>query len=147
MHYMKPHGIKPIVVEDCDVIYSRALWANNPAGCVFSLRAEGGGASGQGVVFRNIRVSDLRTTKQTFKIVMEKESWGRKRKPGDLSGILFQNIHIAARNVSGQQDTLLGMEDGLIRDITFDNVTVGGKKIKSLLHFRHNEYVKDIKFK
>ncbi|WP_339732817.1 DUF1080 domain-containing protein [uncultured Gimesia sp.] len=148
MEWMEPQpGVKPTVVEDCDVIYSRALWPKNPAGCVFSLRAIGRNATGEGVVFRNIRVSDPRTTKQTFKIVMERESWGRKRGPGDLSGILFQNIHIAEKNVSGLPDILIGMEDGLIRDITFDNVTIGGKKIRSINHFRHNEYVKDIKFK
>jgi hypothetical protein len=78
---------------------------------------------------------------------MEKESWRRKREPGDLSGILFQNIHIAAENVSGNRDTLIGMEDGVIRDITFDNVTVGGKKITNIDHFKHNEYVRDIEFK
>ena len=51
------------------------------------------------------------------------------------------------KNVSGMQDTLLGMEDGVIRDITFDNVTIGGEKITNLRHFRHNEHVRDIEFK
>ena len=34
----------------------------------------------------------------------------------------------------------------MIRDVTFDNVTIGGKKLDSLEHFKHNAYVEDIDF-
>jgi len=145
MHWMASGGIRPMVVEDCNVIYSRALWPRNDAGGVFALRAEGRKAIGEGVEVRNFRVSDPRPTKPTFYIFMK--GFGRKRGPGDLSGMLFQNIQIAARNVSGMQDTLLGMDEGVIRDLTFDNVTIGGEKISDLRHFKHNEHVRDLEFK
>jgi lysophospholipase L1-like esterase len=153
LEYMNSGGVHPIIVEDCEVIYSRALWANNAAGGVFLLRAAGKRASGRGVIFRNIRVSDLHPTKAPFLILMDNSNLmfpglgKKKRGPGDLSGILFQNIHIASKSIHGRPDILWGMEDGAIRDITFDNVTIGGKKIRSLNHFKHNEHVRDINFK
>jgi hypothetical protein len=62
---------KPLVVEDCDVIYARAVWNKWSGGRVFNMRAQGGGASGAGVVFKDIRVEDRRPTLQTFFILMQ----------------------------------------------------------------------------
>ena len=70
-----------------------------------------------------------------------------KRGAGDMSGILFQNIEIAAPSVLGEPEYLRGLPDAMIRNFTFDNVTIGGKKLKSLRDFKHNEYVKDFTFK
>ena len=47
---------RTLVVEDCDVIYSRATWHHWGGGRVFNMRGEGKGDCGAGVVFRNITV-------------------------------------------------------------------------------------------
>ena len=56
-------------------------------------------------------------------------------------------IEIAAPSILGEPDVLWGAADAQIRNLTFDNVSIGGKKITSLNHFKHNEHVKDIRFK
>ena len=68
-----------------------------------------------------------------------------KRGPGDLHGIVFENITVAAPSVLDEPDILWGMSDGLIYDFTFKNVMIGDKKITGIDHFLHNEYVFDKK--
>ena len=144
---------REFIVEDCDIIYRRAGWHHWAGARVFSMAGHGGARElGKGVILRNIRVSDPRPTLQPFFLAMQvPRPWGDperfKRGPGDLVGLTFQNIEIAAPSVLGEPDLLWGMPDAEIRDITFDNVTIGGKKITSLEHFKHNEHVRDITFK
>jgi hypothetical protein len=141
---------RTLVVEDCDVIYARAMWDKWAGGRVFNMRGEGGGACGAGVIFRNINVEDPRPTLQQFFITMatpvpySKE--GRIRKPGDLAGVLFQNISIAAPSVLGEPQLLWGQEDARIHHLTFDNLTVGGKRIGSADFFKTNAFVADLIF-
>ena len=66
-----------------------------------------------------------------------------KRRPGDLHGMVFQNISMAAHSILQEQQILWGMEDGLIYDLVFDNVMIGGETISSVEDFCHNEYVFD----
>ena len=68
----------------------------------------------------------------------------KRRGPGDLYGILFQNISVAAPSVMGEPDILWGMFDGLIYDLIFDNVVIGNETIENIDHFYHNEYVIDL---
>ena len=137
----------PLVVEDCTVVYARATWHHWSGGRLFNMRGEGSGEGGHGLVFRNIVVEDPRPTLQHFMIAMDGvEPWsrpGNKRGAGNLHGILFQNISIAAPSVLGEPDVLWGMEDGLILDLVFDNVYIGGERIDSIDHFYHNEFVLD----
>ena len=51
-----------------------------------------------------------------------------------------QNITIAAPSILEEPEVLWGMPDGLIRDLIFDNVVIGGEKIVSLDQFYHNEF-------
>ena len=67
----------------------------------------------------------------------------RQRKPGDLHGILFQNISIAAASVLGEPEVLWGMEEGLIYGLQFDNVTIAGEKVEGVEYFYHNEFAFD----
>ena len=72
------------------------------------------------------------------------EPWAapqRQRKPGDLHGILFQNISIAAASVLGEPEVLWGMEEGLIYGLQFDNVTIAGEKVEGVEYFYRNEFV------
>jgi hypothetical protein len=139
-----------LVVEDCDIIYARASWNNWSGGRLFNMRATGSGAGGSNVTFRNISVEDARPTLQQFFILMDALepyiSPPLQRGPGDMSGILFQNIKIAGPSVLGEPEILLGNADAQIRDMIFDNVTVGGQHYDSIDDFLHNEYVHDLVF-
>jgi hypothetical protein len=136
-----------VIVEDCDVIYSRAKWHHWSGGRVFNMRGEGEGAAGAGVIFRNIRISDPRPTLQQFFICMAMpEPYGSdQRGKGDLSGILFQNISITAPSVIGEPQLLWGSEKARIKNLTFENLTLDGKPVTSAEFFKTNEFVEGLK--
>ena len=144
---LTPIGVfdHPLVVEDCTIVYARAHWHHWSGGRLFNMRGAGGGEGGQNLVFRNIVVEDKRPTLQHFLIMMEGvEPWsdpGSMRQPGDVHGILFQNISIAAPSILGEPDVLWGMENARLFDLVFDNVHINGEFIESIDHFYHNEYV------
>jgi len=137
-----------LIIEDCDVIYSRAKWHHWSGGRVFNMRGEGEEVAGTGVIFRNIRISDPRPTLQQFFVCMTvPEPYGEgKRGPGDLSSILFQNISIAAPSVIGEPQLLWGQKNAHIRDLTFKNLTLGGKPVNTADFFKTNEFVEGLNF-
>ena len=131
-------------IEDCTVIYARAHWHHWSGGNIFNMRSKGEGEGGYTVYFRNIKVEDPRPTLQAFKLFMEAlepYDHGRKRGPGDLHGIIFENVTIAAPSVLDEPDILWGTEDALIYGLQFYNVKIGDKSIESIDHFMHNEFV------
>jgi hypothetical protein len=115
------------------------------------MRGEGKGACGEGVVFRNISVEDPRPTLQHFLIAMQGLQPyfdpAQARGAGHLAGVVFKDIEIANASVLGQPDILWGTPNAKITKLTFDNVLIGGKKISSMEHFKHNEQVESIRFK
>lgn len=139
---------RKLIVEDCDVIYSRAKWHHWSGGRVFNIRGENNEPGGAGVIFRNIRISDPRPTLQQFFLCMTvPEPYGdTQSKPGDLSGIRFQNISIAAPSVIGEPQILWGQSAARIRDLIFDNLTVGGKPVTEASFFTTNEFVQGLQF-
>ena len=141
---------RKLVVEDCDVIYARAKWHHWSGGRVFNMRGEGGGAAGAGVIFRNINIEDPRPTLQQFFICMTVpkpySKDGAKGAAGDLSGILFQNISIAAPSVLGEPQILWGQTDARIRNLTFENLTLAGKPVRDSEFFKTNEFVDGLIF-
>ena len=69
----------------------------------------------------------------------------KQREPaGDLYGMVFQNISIAAKSVCGEPEILWGGPDRLIYGLVFDNVTIGNDTVGSIDYFYHNEYVFDL---
>lgn len=142
---------RTLIVEDCDVIYSRAGWHQWAGGRIFNMRGEGKGACGSNVIFRNIRVSDPRPTLQAFSIFMGMTPpYGpisKSRQAGNLNGVLFQNISIAAPSILGEPDILWGLQDAWIKNIVFENLTIAGTKILSAEHFKVNEYVGGLQFR
>jgi hypothetical protein len=166
------------LVEDCDVIYTRSKWDKWSGGRVFNIRPSGIGTIGNGVVFKNIRVSDPMPTLATFFFMTQglelklKDSNGKvlvdkngkeqtvgydlptKKFMGIVSGLRFENIEIAASSVLkldknpllSELDTLWGSASGVIKNIAFSNVTIGGAKVSRQDHFKRNEFVSDIKF-
>ena len=141
---------RQLVVEDCDVIYARAKWHHWSGGRVFNMRGEGGRAAGAGVIFRNINIEDPRPTLQHFFVCMTMpkpySNDAEQRSAGDLSGILFQNISIAAPSVLGEPQMLWGQADARIRNLTFENLTLGGKPVRESEFFKINEFVDGLKF-
>jgi len=137
-----------LMVEDCDVIYSRAKWHHWSGGRVFNIRGENTEAGGAGVVFRNIRISDPRPTLQQFFLCMAvPEPYGKgEHGKGDLSGVLFQNISIAAPSVLGELQMLWGNKDARIRNLTFEDLTVAGRPVTSAEFFKTNEFVSGLRF-
>ena len=102
---------RELVVEDITVVYTRAHWHHWKGGCLFNMRGNGRGEGGYSLTFRNIVVEDPRPTLQHFKILMQTvKPWGggsgKKRGPGDLHGIVFQNISIAAPSILGEPEVL-----------------------------------------
>ena len=138
-----------VAIEDCTVIYARAHWHHWSGGSVFNMRSNGKGEGGYTVYFKNIKVEDPRPTLQPFKLFMEAQkpydSSDRKRGPGDLHGIIFENVSIAAPSVMDEPDILWGTEGAAIYGLIFYNVTVGNETIENIDHFMHNEYVFDNK--
>jgi hypothetical protein len=141
---------RELVVEDCDIIYSRAKWHHWTGGRVFNMRGESEGTGGAGVIFRNINIEDPRPTLQQFFLCMTVpqpySKDGRKANAGDLSGIRFQNISIAASSVLNEPQLLWGQSDARIRDLKFENLTVGGKPVRDSAFFRTNEFVDGLNF-
>ncbi len=142
---------RTLLVNDCDVIYSRAYWINWSGGRVFNMRAEGGGACGSGVIFSNINITDPRPTMQQFLVCMQGLSPYSNptnyRTAGDLSGVKFINVSITATNRNSEPEILWGNTNGLasIRNLTFDNLTVGGVTVLTNI-FTTNEFVSNLIF-
>ena len=141
---------RQLIVEDCDVIYSRAKWHHWSGGRVFNIRGENNGPGGSGVIFRNINIEDPRPTLQQFFLCMTVPppyaKDGPRAKAGGVSGIQFQNISIAAPGVLGEPQLLWGLPDARIRDLTFENLTVAGKPMRDAAFFKTNEFVDGLNF-
>ena len=142
---------RQLVVEDCDVIYARAKWHRWSGGRVFNLRGEGAGAAGAGVIFRNIHIEDPRPTLQPFFLCMAVPppyaKDGATRGAGDLSGLRFEHISIAAPSVLGEPDMLWGHADARIRNLTFEGLTLAGQPVRDATFFRTNEFVEGLLFR
>jgi hypothetical protein len=141
-----------LVVEDCDIIYNRSIFTPDAkGGRVFNMRGEGSGEGGNNVTFRNIRISDQRPTRACFAI-QTAASWTQSpnyssiRGAGDITGIRFENVSIAAPSVLGYPETLWGFPDAMIRDCIFSNVTMAGVPFDHIDNFNRNEYVTDLIF-
>ena len=143
-----------LLVEDCDVIYSRAVYHKWTGGRIFSLRAGGNSdvVGGGQVVFRNIRVEEPFPTYQTFFLTTSRDFPGsftsEDRVGAGLTGVTFQNVSVAAVSVHGYPEILHGHPDAPISNITFEKVVIAGERIDSLTNFAYvNEYVTNIHFK
>ncbi|MCX6858222.1 MAG: endo-polygalacturonase, partial [Verrucomicrobia bacterium] len=98
----------------------------------------------------NIRIEDPRPTLQQFFLCMTVpppySKQGEKSAAGDVSGIHFQNISIAAPSVLGEPQLLWGQSNARLRNLTFENMTLGGKAISNPEFFKTNEFVEELHF-
>ena len=149
-----PKSFFPIVIEDCDVIYSRTT-ANNYKAGIFVQRAAGEPAVQRNVnvLIRNIRITDPKSNMPVFNFF----SMDSTKNTGastysynygsSYSGITFQNITVKYPPViGGLMQVLTGnVKAPWYGGIVFDNVTIAGKQL-AISDFKINEYVKDIVF-
>ena len=109
------------------------------------MRGEGAGAAGAGVIFRNINIEDPRPTLQQFFLCNTVPAPYAKQSPrrgaGDVAGLRFQNISIAAPSVLGEPQILWGQPDARIRQLTIENLTLGGVPVVDPKFFQSNEWV------
>jgi hypothetical protein len=131
---------KPIVIEDCEVIYSRSRTATG--GGVFVQRGSGAkGVQQVNLLVRNFRVTDPRSNSLTF--TLASGTMG-----SSYQGITFQNVEITHPVVGNQKQQIIGSKEAPWNGgITFENVTIAGKKLEKISDFETNEYVSGIVFK
>jgi hypothetical protein len=138
-----------IEVKNCSVIYSRAVWNEWGGGRVFGLRGDGEGEAGAKVVFRDIKIEDPRPTLQSFFLCTEvPEPYvkpAQRRGPGEVSGVLFENVSIAKPSVRGEPELIWAYQGAKITNFTFKNVTLDGKPM-ALSDFKVNEFVESFTF-
>ena len=142
---------EPLLVEDIDVIYSRTAFVGEagPAGrSVIGYPAPSEsfpGNTGAHVVFRDVNVEDLFPSRMLF-------GWdltigtGETGGAGPRSGVHFQNVRAAARNVDAELDILFGDEDAPISNLVFEDVTLAGEHYDDIDDFMTNEFVADLVF-
>jgi len=71
---------------------------------------------------------------------------GEARTAGDLAGVRFENVSIAAPSVLGEPQLLWGGPDARIHDLVFENLTVAGKTVREAGFFQVNEEVDRLVF-
>jgi hypothetical protein len=139
-----------VTVDDVDVIYERRAWNTGEGGHIFSMRGLGAGDCGNGVVFSNIQLEDTRPTLSAFFLLMGPDpnypGTIDARDAGTLSGVVFQNVSLAAPSVVGDPNILWGTAIAPITDLTFDNLTVAGTHVVDAGFFTTNSYVTDLNF-
>lgn len=113
-------GGRPLVVEDCDIIYPRHCSTGWAGGRVFAKRVGQKTPNAKlDVLFKDIRITDKFQTLETFNL-----------NNGQCSGITFKNITSVKTPSRGDNKIVDGWDN-----ITFDNVVLGGKKIGSASDF------------
>jgi len=111
---------RPLVIEDCDIIYPRHCSTGWNGGRVFAKRpGQKTGGARVNVLFRDIRITDKFQTLETF--YMDN---------GGISGITFKDITSVKTPLSGDNRIIHRWDN-----ITIDNVVLGGKRMASASDF------------
>lgn len=97
------------------------------------------------ITFEDVRVESIQEGMLFNLCVMFNEKYN-KTPGGSIYNILFKNISYTGY---GESTSVIKGYDPKhkVYDITFDNVTVNGEKLKSLSDFSTNQYISNIKFK
>lgn len=97
------------------------------------------------ILFEDIRVESIQEGK-LFHINIRFNPKYDKQPGQSIDGVTFRNI---TYNGVGENPSLIkGLDkERMVRNITFENVVVNGKKIKDLKGFITNEYIEGIKIK
>ncbi len=124
--------VNDVLFTDCDVVHDFGReWTMR----VFHCDA----ARVSNVRFENIRIDD---SPRLVSIWIGKAMWSRDEKRGYIDGVTFRNIAVAGGEAKIE---LTGYDaEHRIEEVTFDNVTVGGRPIR-LDEVTRNEFVSDVK--
>ncbi len=126
-----------LVVEECDIIYVRGVFAGSDAtanGIIGTpsaygnqgAYADGTLSTGQHVIFRNIRVSDPRPARYLLGFHSTADQPPREEV---WAGIRFENIDYQHAHTWGWKNRLIGTSAGPIQFFTFDNVYINGARV------------------
>ncbi|MFK7888139.1 MAG: hypothetical protein AB8G16_14865 [Gammaproteobacteria bacterium] len=135
----------PLAVEDIDVIYARTRFGSGPGRSIIGFPDPAlpfAFNDGSHVIFRNIRVEDRFATRTLFGWDLASGSGGT----GPISGVRFENVRAAARNVDNELDPLLGVAAAPISGLIFDDVTLAGEHYNDIADFQTNEFVSGFVF-
>lgn len=125
------------IIEDCDVIYSRGVFANSNStanGIIGTPNAyddqktyaDGALNTGQHLIFRNIRISDPRPGRYLFGFHPTADD---PATAGPWAGIRFENIDYQYPHTWGWKNRFIGAAAGSIRYFSFDNISIGGTPV------------------
>ena len=137
------------VIEDCDIIYVRSNWGGHVIGAgdywETGTYPDGTKNTTQHVIFRNIRVTDPRPTRQLFGFdVPDNDESG-------IAGIRFENIEYRFRHSWGGKSSFQGSAKTPIHHCYFDRVSIEGEFVDSKLFADPNAFktknVSDMIFK
>lgn len=124
--------IKPITdvsYRDCTVIHSTNPRWTEICGGIIGIW-DHGAADIDGMVFENIVIEDAVAGKEPIKIAVYDNQAEAPKELAEVKNILFKDINV----LSSRDDSIVLTtiyEDG-IHDITFENVTVNGKKVTEI---------------
>ncbi len=120
--------ISDVSYKDCTVIHStNPLWTDI-AGGIMGIW-DNGAADIDGMLFENIAIEDAIAGKEPIKISVYTNLDESKKEHSEVKNIVFKNITIDSRDESIKLTT--PFTDG-IKDITFENVTINGKKLTEI---------------
>lgn len=132
-HGFPYYGYQDLLVEDCDIIYTRGLFAfsGNPDFGVITAPngwdnlnlADGTLNTAQNLVFRNIRVSDPKPQRYLFGFVSDPNQAAFS----GWAGIRFENIDYQHPHTWGWKNRILGTPGGPARYWSFSNVRIAGQ--------------------
>ncbi len=148
-----------LIIEDCDVIYSRGVFAFDHStdfgviGTPGSFNdtkqyADGTLNTGQHIIFRNIRVTDPRPVRYLFGFNATSDPADPQKSP--WVGLRFENVEYRNPHTWGWKNRLMGSDQAPIRYWYFNHVLIGGLPLDpSLLanpNVFENKSVKDMQF-
>ncbi len=97
------------------------------------------------ILFENIRVEDFQEG-CLFHLQVDQNSKYNKAPGNGIDGITFRNV--SYEGVGDNPSVIMGLDSSrMVKNITFDNVKVNGKKLNSLDGFETNDYIENIRFK
>jgi hypothetical protein len=131
-----------LIVEDCDVIYSRGVFAFDDAtsfgvittpGSFDSQKTYSDGTvnTGQHLLFRDIRVTDPRPVRYLLGFDATGDENDPQKSP--WAGLRFENVEFRHPHTWGWKNRLIGSEQAPIHHWSFDQVSIHGQPLDSRL--------------
>lgn len=134
------------IIDTAPITYRHIDVLHFPGGAAIVSLKHGGPSHVKDILIEDIRIENPR--RRFIELEIKKHLWSPKGKGlGQASRITLRNIE--AQGKFEQPSHLLGAPDHFIRDVTFENVVIDGKKILDAndLPLRVNAFVENVVFK